>query len=107
MAGFFSLDGPFVKYGTLVFDMIYLNVLWLFMGGPLIILLLMSTGLLGVIPPAVGMVLLFLIMLHSGVATTALSYTLGKKQRGTESYTFRDFWHGYKTNYKQHQYSNG
>ncbi|MBC8543646.1 YesL family protein [Bianquea renquensis] len=101
MAGFFSLDGPFVKYGTLVFDMIYLNVLWLFMGGPLIILLLMSTGLLGVIPPAVGMVLLFLIMLHSGVATTALSYTLGKKQRGTESYTFRDFWHGYKTNYKQ------
>lgn len=101
MAGFFSLDGPFVKYGTLVFDMIYLNVLWLFMGGPLIILLLMSTGLLGAIPPAVGMVLLFLIMLHSGVATTALSYTLGKKQRGTESYTFRDFWHGYKTNYKQ------
>ncbi len=101
MAGFFSLDGPFVKYGTLVFDMIYLNVLWLFMGGPLIILLLMSAGVLGAIPPAVGMVLIFLIMLHSGVATTALSYTLGKKQRGTESYTFRDFWHGYKSNYKQ------
>lgn len=101
MAGFFSMEGPFVKYGTLLFDMIILSAVWALMGGILPVMILLSTGVLGMIPPVVGLILIFICLLHWAPATCAVCYTMGKKQRGTDTYTMRDFWHAYKTNYKQ------
>ena len=101
MAGFFSMDGPFVKYGTLLFDMIILSAVWALMGGILPVMILLSTGILGMVPPIVGLLLIFICLLHWAPATCAVVYTMGKKQRGTDTYTMRDFWHAYKTNYKQ------
>ena len=101
MAGFFSMEGPFVKYGTLLFDMIILSAVWALMGGILPVMILLSTGVLGMIPPVAGLILIFICLLHWAPATCAVCYTMGKKQRGTDTYTMRDFWHAYKTNYKQ------
>ena len=100
MAGFFSMDGPFVKYGTLLFDMIMLSAVWTVMGGVLPIMILLSTGLLAYVPPVVGLILMYIFILHWCPATCAVVYTMGKKQRGVDTYTMRDFWHAYKTNYK-------
>ena len=101
MAGFFSMDGPFVKYGTLLFDMIILSAVWALMGGLIPIMILMSSGVLAVLPMPVGLLILFICAIHWGPATCAVCYTMGKKQRGTDTYTMRDFWHAYKANYKQ------
>ena len=101
MAKFFSLEGPFYKYGTLLFDIIMLSAVWACLGGMLPVMLLMSTGILGSVPPVVGIIMIYICMLHWLPASTAVCYALGKKQRGTDTYTMRDFWHSYSGNYKQ------
>ena len=76
MAGFFSMDGPFVKYGTLLFDMIILSAVWALMGGILPVMILLSTGVLGMVPPIVGLLLIFICLLHWAPATCAVVYTM-------------------------------
>ena len=102
--GFFRMDGPFIRYGNLLFDLIFLNILWLIVSGigpALGFLYLTSNTAAGNLPPYIVWPLIFLMIIHWGPATTAMFYTLGKRQRGTDSYTFRDYWTSYKREYKQ------
>ena len=98
----FGADGLFMRIGTEIWEIIYANILWLIFGGPF------AWVAINYIPlPAslVGVILYWLLMLvallHMGPATTAAFSAVGKRQRKEETYTFRDFWHSYKQNYKQ------
>ncbi len=96
-----GINGPFARFGTLLFDMLFVNVLWLIFGGPGIMLLIRtftipSEGL------AIALFLLsYLVLLLLGPATCAGYYTMGKRFRGEESYTAKDFFKSYKQNFKQ------
>ena len=35
-----GINGPFARFGTLLFDMLLTNILWLIFGGPALMLLL-------------------------------------------------------------------
>jgi uncharacterized membrane protein YesL len=74
MGGIFSMDGILYKFGTLVFDMFFLNLLWFVCCIPIV---------------------------TAGASTTALFYVCGKKVRGEEGYIFRDFFKSFKMNFKQ------
>ena len=102
--GFFRIDGPFVRIGNLVFDFIFLDILWVLISGigPVIFFLyLTSNTALGNLPPWIVYPIIGILIFNWGPATTAMYYTLGKKQRGTDSYTFRDYFHAWKSNFKQ------
>ncbi|HCA33820.1 MAG TPA: hypothetical protein DEP00_01625 [Lachnospiraceae bacterium] len=99
----FGTDGPVAKVGGILFDVLYVNILWLLFGGPALVLILhmlpfwgQSQGLYITLQ-----VLTVLCLLHLGPASCAAFSALGKKARKEDSYTFRDFWHSYKQNYKQ------
>lgn len=72
--GFFALDGPFNRIGTFIFDMMYLNILWIIFSLPIFTI---------------------------GASTTALFYVTGKKVRNEDGYIFNDFWKSFKLNFKQ------
>ncbi len=72
----FKADGPFQVYGTLVFDLIFLNFLWLCL-------------------TIIGLGLPF------GVANTALYYSLDKSIINGRGYVLKTFWKSVKTNVKQ------
>ncbi|NLK20548.1 MAG: DUF624 domain-containing protein [Epulopiscium sp.] len=72
--GLFDLDGPFNRFGTFVFDIIFLNMLWIIFSIPFVTI---------------------------GASTTAMFYVTGKKIRKEEGYIFRDFWKSFKMNFKQ------
>lgn len=99
--GFFSTEGAFFRLGTFVFDCIWLNILWILLGGIGPIMALFMASFTQSLPPVVFWLIVYVLASHWGVATTALFYALGKRQRGTDSYPTRDFWHAYKSNYKQ------
>ena len=102
--GFFRMDGPFIRFGNLIFDILYINVLWLILSGiaPIIVFLyLTSNTILGNLPPIIVYPILIFMFIHWGPATSAVFYALGKRRRGTDSYITRDFWHAYKMDYKQ------
>ena len=101
MAKFFDMEGPFMKYGTLVFDMIMLSAVWATMSGMLPVMILLTTGIFASLPVPVTLIIIYVLLLHWCPATCAVCYALGKKQRGTDTYTMRDFWHSFKMNYKQ------
>lgn len=98
----FGLNGPIARAGSVLFDILYVNILWIVLGG--IALMILSRFL----PIPEGSPLLFVmiplsfvLLMHMGPATAAAYSALGKKQRKEESYTFQDFWKSYKQNYKQ------
>lgn len=101
MANFFDIEGPFVKYGTLLFDMVMLSAVWAVTGGMVPVMLLLSTGIFGKIPLIATFLIIYVLVLHWCIATCSVMYALGKKQRGTDTYTLRDFGHAFKLNYKQ------
>ena len=74
MRGIFSLDGSFYKYGSILADIMILSLLWIFFSIPLITI---------------------------GASTTALFYVTTRRISGREGYLSRDFWHGFKTNFKR------
>lgn len=74
LKGFFDLDGPFNRIGTLVFDIIFLNFLWFIFSIPIFTV---------------------------GASTTALFYVMGKKVRNEDGYIWRDFWKSFKLNFRQ------
>jgi uncharacterized membrane protein YesL len=103
--GLFSQEGPFMKYGTLLFDMVLISLLWLAFSGILVMLgILLLVSLLSV-PSNWGipiMILAVLIpVLHIGPATTACFYVMSRRQRNVDTYLWREFWHSYQENYKQ------
>ena len=98
----FGIEGPVARFGTALFDMIYVNFLWLILGGPVWILV---ARLLPVGNSVFLLVLVWLIILaavlHLGPGTTAAYAAMGKRARGEESYVFKEFWKSYMMNYKQ------
>ncbi|MCI8632076.1 MAG: DUF624 domain-containing protein [Lachnospiraceae bacterium] len=97
-----GIDGPFSRIGTLIFEIIYCNMLWLLFGGPIAVVVLSYLPIVtNQVTYILNLVLTVICFLHMGPATTAAFSALGKRQRKEETYTFRDFWHSYKQNYKQ------
>ena len=99
--GFFSQSGPFMKYGTLVFDMAYISVLWLAFSG----VGLLNIGMM-VLPESLligplGLLLILLTVLHVGPATSACFFVMNRRQRDMDTYVWREFWRSYTRNYKQ------
>ena len=74
MSGFFSMDGPFYRIGSLIADIMILSFYWLFFSIPLITI---------------------------GTSTTALYYVMTRRISNREGYLFRDFWTSFKSNFKQ------
>lgn len=73
MGGFFSTDGLFYRFGSMLFDVMYLSMLWLMFSLPLITI---------------------------GPATTALFYVATRRIKNKEGYIFQDFWKSFKSNFK-------
>lgn len=74
MNGFFRLDGPFFKYGTLFADLFILNLLWSLCSIPIITI---------------------------GVTTTAMYYVTTRQISQRESYISKDFFKSFKNNFLQ------
>lgn len=99
MAKFFSSDGAFNRVGSLVFDIIMLSFLGSIVSGIVPAIVIYYSGWF-VDLQALGLILLILCFLLLGPCHSALVYTFSKRQRGEETYTLRDFFHGYKINFK-------
>ena len=74
MKGFFSFDGGFYKIGNIVFNIILLHLLWLICSIPIFTI---------------------------GASTTGLFYATGKMIREEDNGIIKDFFRGFKTNFKQ------
>jgi len=72
MGGFFSLDGPFNRVGSIVADIMILGVLWLLFSIPIITI---------------------------GASTTALFYVATRRISDREGYLLRDFYASFKSNF--------
>lgn len=74
MREFFHYDGGYTQIISKIFDALVLGLLWL---------------------------LLCLPVITAGAATTALYYALIKSLRNNRGYAVREFWHGFRTNWRQ------
>ena len=72
MRDFFSLDGPFQKYGGFVGDMMILSFMWMLFSVPLFTI---------------------------GASTTALFYVSTRRIADRERYITSDFWEAFKSNF--------
>jgi uncharacterized membrane protein YesL len=70
----FSIDGPVNKYGTMVFDLIALNIIW---------------GLLSVLTLGIGI----------GATNTALYYTVNRSMNEDKGSIMKDFFRSLKENF--------
>lgn len=74
MSGFFSLDGPFYKFGSMLADIMILSLVWILFSIPLVTI---------------------------GASTTALFYVTTRRISNREGYILRDFWSAFKSNLKK------
>ncbi|MDR1638509.1 MAG: DUF624 domain-containing protein [Clostridiales bacterium] len=74
MGSFFSMDGPFYKVGSIVADIMLLSLYWFIFSIPIVTI---------------------------GASTTAMYYVMTRKITNRDGYLFRDFFKGFKTNFKQ------
>jgi len=72
MRDFFSIDGPFNKYGGILADAMILSFLWIIFSIPIITI---------------------------GAANTALFYVTTRRIANREGYITSDFWHAFKANF--------
>ena len=72
MRDFFSLDGPFNKYGGYLADTLILSAMWIILSIPIITI---------------------------GASTTALFYVSTRRISEREGYIAGDFWHAFKANF--------
>lgn len=72
MRDFFSLDGPFQKYGGMVADMVILSMMWFVLSLPVVTM---------------------------GAATTALFFVSTRRIADREGYITSDFWAAFKANF--------
>lgn len=103
--GFFSQEGPFMKYGALVFDMVFISILWMFFSG-IVLLFAILVFMPGLQLTAqwglpILIVAVLLPVLHIGPATSACFFVMSRRQRDMDTYVWREFWKSYKRNYKQ------
>lgn len=105
LGNFFSMDGPFFKYGTLLFDMFVLNLVWAFTSGPLLFLILFVYAGQYLFSVSFGLILFYILgfiaLIHIGPATTALFYVTNRKIRDDDGYLLKDYFKSYRVNYKQ------
>ena len=74
MREFFSLEGPFNKYGGFIADMFILNLMWIIFSIPLITI---------------------------GASTSAMFYVATRRIADREGYITSDFWYAFKANFKR------
>lgn len=74
MGKIFDLDNVFFRFIEKVVDIIILNFLWIIFSLPIITI---------------------------GSSTTALYYVIEKLAKNEEGYIFKEFWYGFKNNFKQ------
>jgi len=74
MRGFFSLDGPFNKWGGLLGDVIILSLMWVFFSIPVITM---------------------------GASTSAMFFVTTRRISNREGYITGDFWLAFKANFKK------
>ena len=98
---FFSQSGPFVKYGTLVFDMVYVSLLWLIFSGAGLAVIGMIALPDSLLTGPIGLLLILLTALNAGPAASACFYVMNRRQRDMDTYVWREFWRSYSRNYKQ------
>lgn len=95
-------EGPLARFGNILFDMLYINLLWALFGGPVLFLVLQFLPLGD---DTAGITIFFVLViagfLHMGTSTAAAYAAMGKKTRKEDSYTFPDFWKSFRQNYKQ------
>ena len=72
MSGFFSIDGKFYRFGSMLCDLILIGLIWTIFSLPLITM---------------------------GATTTALYYVCTKKNSGQDVYIFKSFWQSFKENF--------
>ena len=74
MSSLFSLDNPFMRFLTKLFDVMYLSILWFIFSIPIITI---------------------------GASTTAMYYATVKVIRRDRGYIFKEFWKSFKLNFLQ------
>jgi len=72
MSNFFSLDGKFHRFGTVLMEVVYIGLLWIVFSLPIITM---------------------------GATTTALYYVCTKKHSGQDIYIFKNFLKSFKENF--------
>jgi len=74
MGGLFNLDGPFYKFGSMLWDIMALSFLWLIFSIPIFTI---------------------------GASTTALYFVTTRRVSKKEGYLTKDFWTSFSSNFKQ------
>ena len=74
MSRFFNPDNPFMEFIAKIFDLVILNLIFIFSCVPIITI---------------------------GASTSALSYVTLKMVRGEDPYIWRNFWKSFRQNFKQ------
>jgi len=70
--GFFGIDGPFFRIGTVIADVMILGILWIIGSLPIVTI---------------------------GASTTAVFYVTTKRANGRDGYLWADFWKSYRLNF--------
>lgn len=94
--GFFRLDGPFFKYGTILADVIILSFLWCVCSFPVFIVFSFIN-----VPDQIGSLLMYSPLLTIGAASTALYYVFTRVISKKEGYVTTDFFKSFFSNYFQ------
>lgn len=97
MGEFFNMDNKFFQAINKIVDCIGLSVLWMICAIPV--------GLTGYLAIETSTLIFWIIscitVVPVGVATTALYYTINKVIRHGRSYVWAEFWHSFRSNFKQ------
>ena len=97
MGEFFNLDTKFFQVINKIVDCIGLSVLWILCSIPV--------GVTGYLAIETKTLIFWLIscitVVPAGVATTALYYAINKVIRHGRSYVWTEFWHSFRSNFKQ------
>lgn len=97
MGQFFNLDNKFFQGMNKVIDCVLLNALWLFCCVPMI-----TTFFLAWESAAILFWLICLLTaVLAGPATVAFYYAMNKVVRHGRSYIWREYWHAFRSNFKQ------
>lgn len=97
MSEFFNMDNKFFQAINKIVDSIGLSVLWMLCSIPV--------GITGYLAVATSSLIFWVIscitVIPAGAATTALYYTINKVIRHGRSYVWTEFWHSFRSNFKQ------
>lgn len=97
MGEFFNLDNRFFQGLGKLIDCIIISILWLFCCVPVITTFYVAWQNVAV----PGWIICWATSFLAGPATTALYYTVNKVIRHGRSYMWKEYWHAFRTNFKQ------